>query len=222
MTRDELLVRVKQLINKPVQTAADDTGRPSNSEILQNIEEARTEIYHEIMDLAGDRNAKSVSMTYVANAETMTLPSVAQDQQILYVYYQASSAVGAFQTALQPVRIAEFVNIGETGTPKYYVVTGKVLRLRPLPSSDSSLVLYYLPGVSTLSAATSEPDELPARWHHIYAYKAAMKLRQKNEDPLGGLEREYNDIRERLITNVALRANDNHIQQTDASNFWQG
>ena len=33
MTRDELLVRVKQLINKANTTASDDNGRPTNQHL---------------------------------------------------------------------------------------------------------------------------------------------------------------------------------------------
>ena len=53
MTRDELLVRVKQLINKANTTTADDNGRPTNAEIVQALEESRAEIYSELFDWLG-------------------------------------------------------------------------------------------------------------------------------------------------------------------------
>lgn len=222
MTRDELLVRVKQLINKRPSTAADDSGSPSNAEILQNIEEARQEVYHEVLDLLGDRVAVTTEVVYPSMAESVTLPSSAQNAQILYAYYKSSSSVGAFQTALQPIRFAEYANVGETGSPKYYVISANSIRLRPMPGTDSTIVLVYMPEVQTLSAATASPVELPAAWHFLYAYKAAIKLRNKNQDPVDGLEADFKGQMERIITNRMLLSNDNHIQQTEASNFWQG
>ncbi len=220
MTRDELLVRVKQLINKANTTAADDNGRPTNAEIVQALEESRAEIYSELFDWLADRRAASTTMTYTADTAAVALPSAAQDTQVLQVYAPASSSVGASQRTLNPIRIAEFANVGESGTPVYYCITGTDLRLRPMPMVDTSLVLLYLPKLSALSAATS-PTELPSAWHHIYAYAAAIKLREKNNDPVDGLERQFQKQLRTITTQVERRSNDNHIQTVDnTNNFW--
>lgn len=220
MTRDELLVRVKQLINKANTTAADDNGRPTNAEIVQALEESRAEIYSELFDWLGDRQAASTTMTYTADTAAVALPSAAQDTQVLQVYAPASSSVGASQRTLNPIRLAEFANVGESGTPVYYCITGTDLRLRPMPMVDTSLVLLYLPKLSVLSASTS-PAEIPSAWHHIYAYAAAIKLRHKNNDPAEGLETDFRAQMQRLTTLVERRSNDNHIQTVDnTNNFW--
>lgn len=220
MTRDELLVRVKQLINKANTTAADDNGRPTNAEIVQALEESRAEIYSELFDWLADRRAASTTMTYTADTAAVALPSAAQDTQVLQVYAPASSIAGASQRTLNPIRIAEFANVGESGTPVYYCITGTDLRLRPMPMVDTSLVLLYLPKLSVLSASTS-PAEIPSAWHHIYAYAAAIKLRHKNNDPAEGLETDFRAQMQRLTTLVERRSNDNHIQTVDnTNNFW--
>ena len=220
MTRDELLVRVKQLINKANTTAADDNGRPTNAEIVQALEESRAEIYSELFDWLGDRQAASTTMTYTADTAAVALPSAAQDTQVLQIYAPASSSAGASQRTLNPIRLAEFANVGESGTPVYFCITGTSLRLRPLPPVDTSLVILYLPQLSVLSASTS-PAEIPSAWHHIYAYAAAIKLRHKNNDPAEGLETDFRAQMQRLTTLVERRSNDNHIQTVDnTNNFW--
>ncbi|MBK9075508.1 MAG: hypothetical protein IPL77_11130 [Flavobacteriales bacterium] len=213
-------MRVKQLINKANTTAADDNGRPTNAEIVQALEESRAEIYSELFDWLADRRAASTTMTYTADTAAVALPSAAQDTQVLQVYAPASSIAGASQRTLNPIRIAEFANVGESGTPVYYCITGTDLRLRPMPMVDTSLVLLYLPKLSVLSASTS-PAEIPSAWHHIYAYAAAIKLRHKNNDPAEGLETDFRAQMQRLTTLVERRSNDNHIQTVDnTNNFW--
>lgn len=221
MTRDELLVRVKQLINKANTTASDDNGRPTNAEIVQALEESRAEIYSELFDWLGDRQAASTTMTYTADTAAVALPSAAQDTQVLQIYAPASSSVGASQRTLNPIRLAEFANVGESGTPVYFCITGTNLRLRPMPMVDTSLVLLYLPKLSALANGSASPTEIPSAWHHIYAYSAAIKLRHKNNDPADGLETDFRTQLQRLTTQVERRSNDNHIQTVDnTNNFW--
>ena len=159
-------------------------------------------------------------MALAADTAAVALPSAAQDTQVLQIYAPASSSAGASQRTLNPIRLAEFANVGESGTPVYFCITGTSLRLRPMPPVDTSLVILYLPKLSVLSASTS-PAEIPSAWHHIYAYAAAIKLRHKNNDPAEGLETDFRAQMQRLTTLVERRSNDNHIQTVDnTNNFW--
>ena len=84
-TLDDLVVRVKQLMNKLNQTAADDTGKPSNAQIYAAINEARFEAYANVGERLADRFAITSVLTYPANLESVTLPQAAQGQQLIHV-----------------------------------------------------------------------------------------------------------------------------------------
>jgi hypothetical protein len=221
MTRDDLLVRVKQLINKPDTTASDDSGRPKNAEIVQALEEARAKVYRKLFDMNPDRVAAVTTVAYPASTEAVTLPTSAQDTTILRVAQPTSSSVGAFENQLKPIRMEEFVNVSELGTPRYYVITGQSIRLRPMPGSAVTLSVTYVPKLTALTASTS-PTELGSEWHPILALSAAITLRRKNDDNYDGLKEEFDEWWSALLINIERRVNDNHIQLTDASNFWQG
>lgn len=219
MTRDEILVRTKQLLNKADTSASDDSGRPTNAELVQAIEEARQEIYSELFDWLPTRAAATTTLSYTADTEAVALPAAAQDTQLIRVYYNAST-VYSLQTTLDPLDVAEFAMVPETGSPRYYAVTGTNIRLRPVPGSTTTLTIVYLPKLSALANGSASPTEIASVWHHIYAYKAAIKVRQKNQDPYDGLEAAYREIYEKLIMSVERRANDNHIRTLD-NGFWQ-
>lgn len=218
MTRDELLVRAKQLLNKAVTTAADDSGRPTNAELVQAIEESRQEIYSELFDWLPTRQAATTTLSYTADTEAVALPSAAQNTQLVRVYYSAST-VYSMQSTLDPIAVEEFALIPETGSPRYYAVTGTYIRLRPVPGSTTTLTIVYLPKLSALASGSASPTEIDSQWHHVYAYKAAIKIRQKNEDPYDGLQKAYTEIYDKLVMSVERRANDNHIKSLD-NNFW--
>lgn len=224
-TLEDLMVRVKQLMNKLNQTAADDTGKPSNAQIIASINEARFETYADVSERLPDRFATTTTMVYPANQDSMSLPTDAQGAQMLHVYTrQQTNNPSSFQSVLSPLRIREFANVGETGEPKYYALTGSSIRLRPVPTSDANLVIYYLPTLTPLALTTDTFGEMTDTYAHIYALGAAIKLRQINEEGAGGLIDAYDKLLERYVASIERRVPDNHAQIVDQAgvNPWQG
>ena len=223
MDIDALVVRVKQLINKPNTTAADDTGKPKNAEVIASINEAYQQIYEDVAERLPDRWITQTTLSYPANTAAVALPTAAQQAQVLRLYWQSTGAtIGTYQNPLQPAREREFVNMAETGTPVVYAITGTDLRIRPVPTVGVQVVISYLPALIMLAVAPDTPSVLPANWHHLIAYKAAIQLRQINEDPSGGLVDAYTEKMELFIAAIERRVPDNHVQQTEPNLTWQG
>lgn len=223
-TLEDLVVRVKQMINKANTTFADDTGKPKNSEIIAAINEARNETYMLVSTGAPDRFITSTSLVYPALAENVTMPTSAQQSQIVHVYARDQNTATSFQRVLEPIRVREFANITETGYAKCYAINGLQMRLRPVPTSNTNLTIFYLPALVPLVNATDTFPEIPAMFAHLYAMAAAIRLRQINEDPVDALMDARDALLERYIAYVERLVPDNHIQlvdQTSATN-WQG
>jgi len=224
-TLSDLIVRVKQMMNKLDQTAADDTGKPSNAQIIAAINEARYEIYTDVSERLPDRFITTTTITYPANLETVTLPTAAQGAQVVHMYVKdTGGTVSSFQTVLSPLRVREFVNIGESGTPKYYAITGTDLRLRPVPTTTANITLFYLPALAPLTATTDTFSEITHAYAHLYALGAAIRLRQINEEGAGGLIDAHQRLLEAYVASIERRAPDNHAQLVDPSSAsqWQG
>lgn len=225
-TLEDLVVRVKQMMNKANTTFADDTGKPKNAEIIAAINEARNETYMLVATGAPDRFITSTTLTYPALTENVTLPPSAQGAQIVHVYSRDGAATAStFQAVLEPIRVREFANLGETGYPKCYAINATQIRLRPVPTSMTNLTIFYLPALIPLSASTDTFTEIPAMFAHLYAMAAAIRLRQINEDPVDALIDARDALLERYIAYVERLVPDNHIQlvdQNNATNVWQG
>jgi hypothetical protein len=224
-TLDDLVVRVKQMMNKADQTAADDTGKPSNAQIIAALNESRFEIHGDVGERLPDRFTASAIMTSPANAENALLPASVKNAQVLHVYTRDSGAtIGSFQTTLTPIRVREFSNVGESGTPAFYAITGTDMRLRPVPTVDTAVTVYHLPSLTPLTTGTNTFPEIGARWAHIYCLGAAIKLRQINEDGAGGLLDAFDKLFERYVASIERRVPDNHAQLVEQNNAsqWQG
>ena len=223
-TLEDLVVRVKQMMNKANTTYADDTGKPKNSEIIAAINEARNETYMLVATGAPDRFLTSSTLTYPAMAENVTLPVAAQQAQIVHVYTRNQNTASSFQTVLEPIRVREFANIAETGYPKCYAINGTQIRLRPVPSQAAALTVFYLPSLTPLASATDTFTEIPAMFAHLYAMAACIRLRAINEDPADSLIDARDALLERYISYVERLVPDNHIQMVDQVNAtqWQG
>lgn len=224
-TLEDLVVRVKQMMNKPNTTYADDTGKPKNAEIVAAINEGRNETYMLVATSAPDRFITSTTLTYAASAESITLPPAAQGAQIVHVYARDGNATAStFQSVMEPIRVREFANLGETGTPKGYAINGTQIRLRPVPMVNTNLTIFYLPSLTPLSSQTDTFTEIPAMFAHLYAMCAAIRLRQINEDPAQSLVDARDALLERYIAYVEKLVPDNHIQQVEqqSATVWQG
>lgn len=223
-TLEDLVVRVKQMMNKANTTFADDTGKPKNSEIIAAINEARNETYMLVSTGAPDRFITSASFTYPSLAENVTLPVAAQQAQVVHVYARDQSTASSFQTVLEPIRVREFANISETGYAKCYAINGTQIRLRPVPTYSVGLTMFYLPALTPLANATDTFPEIPAMFAHLYAMAAAIRLRQINEDPADALIDARDALLERYIAYVERLVPDNHIQLVEQQNatIWQG
>lgn len=222
-TLEDLVVRVKQMINKANTTFADDTGKPKNSEIIAAINEARNETYMLVSTGAPDRFITSTAVTYPASAENIVLPTPVQQSQLVHVYARAQNEPTSFQSVLEPIRVREFANLSETGYPRCYAVNGTQMRLRPVPTTSVYLTVFYLPALTPLANAADTFLEIPAMFAHLYAMAAAIRLRQINEDPTDALIDARDALLERYIAYIERLVPDNHIQLVEQQNTtWQG
>lgn len=181
MTLDQLVVWVKQLINKKPATAADDTGDPSNATIIAFINVARNELYNRFAAQFPTRFTTNADGTYTANALQETMPTSLFGRQVVSVFWYISDISTAMPLACR--NIAELPNMsGLAGMPRAYVVEGTRIYLRPIPAATTNLRYVYIPALTALSAGSDTPSEFPIDQHSIIGTLAAAKIAARNMD----------------------------------------
>lgn len=208
MDMEALTVRVKRLVNKPVTTYADDTGKPKNAEILEVLNETRYEVYSDLAAALPDRWAAYTTLSYTADSTSIQLPSAARHTSIMRVWTTTS------ETNLIPLRFDEFGGYQATGIPSGFAIgAGTYIYLRPVPTQDVTLNITYLPSLTALSATTDTPSELPGGFHHVIALGAASRILATYGDPSDNIKQEYARTFEKLVAQIERMVNDNHIRE---------
>ncbi len=181
MTLDQLVVWVKQLINKKPATAADDTGDPSNATIIAFINVARNELYNRFAAQFPTRFTTNADDTYTANALQMTMPTSLFGRQIVSVFWYTTDISTAMPLSCK--NIAELPNLsGLSGTPRAYSVEGTRIYLRPIPAVNTSLRYVYIPAPTALASGSDTPSEFPVDQHALIGTLAAAKIAARNMD----------------------------------------
>ncbi len=220
MNLGELRVRVKQLIHKRNTTADDDTGTPKNAEINTFINEARQRLYAQIGSRYPARYGSKTTLAYGASLEKVTLPAAAQHTPIEYIEGTYNGDVVPFR--LIAVTVEEFWQMSVDGIPNYYAIIGQDIYLRPRPTQDLTLAFYHLAQLTDLSANSDTPSELPAGFHSLIAYRAALEIRSSNGDPLDDLERRYAEKEYEYISYMERIAPDSALRETAQVPWWNG
>ncbi len=178
---DAIVVWTKQLLNKPVTTAADDTGAPNNAIIKAAINYERNMAYARFAAQFPARFAASTDVTYTGQGLSQVLPAGVQNRQIVTCF--AYDVDIGTPWALSVRNVAELANLGGTGTPNAYAVSGTSIYLRPVPGADVTLRVIYIPVLTALSAGSDVPSEFPADFHLTLGTMAARLIRRRNRDP---------------------------------------
>ncbi len=179
-TFEEIIVWTKQLLNKPNTTAADDTGAPNNATIKAMINYERNRLYARFSAQYPARFTANADFVYTGNALQMTLPTAAQNRQLVSVFGYYDDISDAF--AISTKNIAELPNLGPGGRPQCYAVESTRIYLRPMPASNQNLRIIYVPVLTALSANSDVPSEWPADHHLLLGTLAAYTLARRNGD----------------------------------------
>lgn len=180
-TRDQLVTWVKQLLNKPSTSASDDTGDPKNAVIIAMLEYERRRLYARFSAMFPARFTTSTTLTYTANATSVTLPTAAQKRQLVSVFAYEDTIENAW--ALSVRNIQELPNMPTVGPVNVYAVEGNNLYLRPIPGSAVTLSVVYVPVLTDMASGSAEPSEWPADHHMVLGTLAAYSIARRNGDP---------------------------------------
>lgn len=185
-TLTQLRVRFREIL-KLGDTTDVDEGDPPKATITKLINESRQRRY---MDLVGSFPRKFLTrttMTYPAGIETVTLPAAAQGRMVSLVKMFPEGGSTGDGWDLQPVGIEQLDLMERMGAPQYYYIDiiSKSIWCKPIPSTATTLHLYYVAALSDLSTDSSTPSEFPSEFHQLWAYDAVAMYKGESTDPDG-------------------------------------
>lgn len=209
-TRDDIVVWMKTLLNKPVTTASDDTtGKPNNAEILLFLENARRRLYSALASEFPARFTSTTDLTYTANAENMTLPSAAQTRPLVSIYKWDSNGNNAEPIHIRNVAALPRLGYGNDGTHGLVaLVDGTRIRLRPIPGADTTIRIAYVAALTDMATGSAVPSEWPEEFHRTLGTAAVLDILRKNGDPDAGLEQMVKDAVDALHSAMRSQVDD--------------
>ncbi len=218
-TLNELITQVKDWLNMP-DTSPTSSGTPTNASITRFINAESESIYRDLSGILKRRFASSTTLTYTADAASVSLPAAAQNQSIIMVQTRENTADAL--RMLDEAVVEEFRNFSDKGTPVRFAVVGTSVMLRPKPTVAQLLTIWYAGANAALAASGDVPSWLNADFHSIIALGAAIRLRRKLGDPVVDLvEQQQGDrlVMERFYT---MMVHDNHLHETDSAESYNG
>ena len=185
-TLTQLRARFREILKLGDVTDVDE-GDPPKATITKLINESRQRRY---MDLVGSFPRKFLtrtSMTYPAGIEMAGLPAAAQGRMVSLVKMFPPGGATGDGWDLQAVGLEQLDLMERSGQPTYYYVDiiSKGIWCKPIPSTSTTLHIYYVAALADLSADSDTPSEFPSEFHQLWAYDAVAMYKGETTDPDG-------------------------------------
>lgn len=185
--RDALVTRLKQLLRDPSAVSGGDSFAWTPAELITNLEEARQEIQTKLAVRVPEKIGSTTTTTYAEGLASIALPAspnlaFAAIATVRTRPVSSSSEsdyrvlVGVNLTQLQGMRFS-------SGWPTHYALQGGNIWLGMRPDEGQTLSFCYVPELAVLAGGAAIPTELPARFHHLIAYEAAVGIQEQAGAP---------------------------------------
>jgi hypothetical protein len=176
MRLEELREEVEDLVNFNSAQSDQSFAGPStdpykwidkaiNQAYREEIKRARREMSHNAF-------LKTHSMTWAADASTMSIPKGIKSHDILAIRDDTGTAPGLVLVFSDNTSAIDGIYIYDHETLGWY----------PAPSSARTLVVYYLASPNELKNASDTPDLLKPDDHDLLIYSAAIILSMKGDE----------------------------------------
>lgn len=143
----------------------------SGSDEQTQIDRWVGEAYEDVV-LRTHCKVRRASMSLTAAEQEYSLPTAAM--QILDVYVESDSDSYPLERVTLQEAIQHRRASSAAAPPRVYVQKGDYLELYPAPASGDSLVVYYVPRPTALTA-NDAPSDVPAEWHQLIEFYALWR-----------------------------------------------
>lgn len=214
MNRSDLRKRVKVLLRDPVTDPASESNLISNTDLNAILNERRFELHAHLSTLFPQRFAAATTQTYAASSSVEALTAACQNTKILSIRARTSAQTVPYEYVnLRIISLQEAMGYDRNGPPTFAAIEAMTnIRLRPVPDVAYTLEIIYVPALSEMDDDADSPSELPAAFHHVIAYAAAIQIKNMSEDPVGGLDAAYQAALSRLVAYMADLVDDQGLE----------
>lgn len=174
---------------------ADGAASISNTTIYSRI----TDVYRELLDLAGERDATKVadvvSFSYAANSDSIDINAVPTPSLWTRPILQIERSQGTDFWPMFEVTQSQFRNArresfvpaqsAERMASYAWYREGKLLYLQPVPPETLTLKATYIPLQAEITTAdsASSPDKIPAEHHPLISLMVAVEFLREVKSP---------------------------------------
>lgn len=175
-TLTQMRVRFREVLSMTAQTDVDE-GDPPKTTITKLLNEARQRRYMGLVTSYPRKFLTRATMVYPSGSESVVLPTVAQGRMVSMVTVVPYGGTAADAKEIVPKAFDELFKYDSSGLAEAYAIdlVSKSIWVRPVPSSDTTIMLYYVAKLVDLSADADEPTEIPSEFHQLFVYDAAAQ-----------------------------------------------
>ncbi len=189
VTLSQIKVRARQLADMENSSFIGDT------ELTSMVNASYYELYDLILDSYQDYYVSSSTVTLTtAEAGVYALPAT------FYKIKGLDLLIGADYVTVQPFTWNERNRNNRGRSSVRYRLVGSNLVIEPADSAPGTYKLWYVPALTALSASGDNIDSSITRagWEEYIAIDCAVKMREKEESDISGLQR----MKDRMIGRI--------------------
>lgn len=197
----------------------------SNAELNAAINKGCTKVFNLIKSLSRYHHTARVTFPLVVNQDYYNLPADLKDLRLVTKIAADDGTELPLDRAYMPnpfpwTQGSEIASSGDSSTsdPTGYMLVGKYIRFLPVPTSTTTIRLYYEARLVSLTADADVPA-FELDYHDMASLWAAILSRPKNEEDATDLKELFKEREGDLIRDMIHHAPNPY---TDTQSYLQG